>query len=335
MTNFAGIGSQFGAKKESVWGTAVTVDKFWEYDSESLSLDQTYYDGIGLRAGRTAMPQNRTKKTTRAAGGDVAMPLPFRNAGFFFDLMVSGTVTPAQIAATTAYLSTFNVGATMPDKSATLQVNKPLTAGGDKSFTYPGSVLVSAAFSLSVGGALMATFTWLCKDETTPDTTPAGAALATASYVSTDDVWVHQDISLTYGGSAVAGITAVNWAWSQPFADARYFLDGSGVRGKPIPNGIGSITGSLTGEWYDTTFYGAFRSGAFAALVVTAAGPSAIAASNFPTVKSTMSAIQVRGSSPNVAGPDLLDLSVPFVARDDGTNAPLKVEYTSVETAAW
>jgi hypothetical protein len=49
----AGIGSQFGAKKETTWGTAVTVDKFFEYESESLSLDQTYYDGLGLRAGRT------------------------------------------------------------------------------------------------------------------------------------------------------------------------------------------------------------------------------------------------------------------------------------------
>ena len=37
-----GLGSQFGMKKESTWGTAVTVDTFYKYESESLSLDQTY-----------------------------------------------------------------------------------------------------------------------------------------------------------------------------------------------------------------------------------------------------------------------------------------------------
>ena len=52
----AGLGSQFGAKKETVWGTAVTVDKFFEFESESLSLDQSYYDGLGLRASRTFGP---------------------------------------------------------------------------------------------------------------------------------------------------------------------------------------------------------------------------------------------------------------------------------------
>lgn len=331
----AGIGSQAGAKKESTWGTAVTPDVFYEYESESFNLDQTYYDGLGLRAGRTFAPQNRTKKTTRSAGGAINLPLPYKKSGFFFDQMVSGTITPVQQAATTAYLSTFGIGASVPDKSATWQFNKPLSAGTDKAFTYPGSVLVGASFSVEVGGAVMASFTWASKDETTPDTTPAGASLATATYVSNDDVWVHQDISLTYNGGAVAGITGVSWEWAQPFAADRFFLDGSGTRAKPIPNGLATVTGTLTGEWYDTTFYSKFRDGAFASLVVQATGPTAIASTYYPTFKNTFSAIQIRGSSPNVSGPDLLDLSIPFVAKDDGTNAPWKVELTDTQSSAW
>jgi hypothetical protein len=230
----SGVGSQAGGAKETTWGTAVTPTKFWEYESESLNLDQNYYDGMGLVAGRTFAPSSRGKKTTRSAGGDLAMTFPYKGGGFFLDQMVAGTITPVQQGATAAYLSTFNVGSSVPSKSATLQINKPQTSGGDVPFTYPGAVLVSAGFSMALGGALMATFTWLCKDETTPTTTPAGASLATATYIANNDIWLHQDMTLTYGGAAVAGINSVSWTWSQPYADGRFFLDGSGTISKPF-----------------------------------------------------------------------------------------------------
>jgi hypothetical protein len=128
-------------------------------------------------------------------------------------------------------------------------------------------------------------------------------------------------------------VKGVNLAWTQPYRDDRFFLDGSGTIAQPIPNGLATVTGTLSGEWFDNTFYAAFRSGAFASLVVTFAGPTAIASTFFPTIKFTMSAIQIRGNSPQVGGPDLLDVDIPFVAKDDGTNPPLKIEYTEVEPA--
>jgi hypothetical protein len=48
------------------------------------------------RAGRTFGPQSRTKKTTRAAGGDVALEVPYKLSGHLFDQMVAGTITPVQ-----------------------------------------------------------------------------------------------------------------------------------------------------------------------------------------------------------------------------------------------
>jgi hypothetical protein len=331
----SGIGSQWGFKKETTWGTAVTVDKFFEYSSETFNLNQTYYDGVGLRAGRTFGPQSRTKKTTRGAGGDVALELPYKLSGALFDQMVAGTITPVQQAASIAYLSTFNVGASVPVKSATNQFNKPASSAGDTAFTYPGCVLTAASFSMATGGTLESSTSWTAKDETTPATTPAGGALATASYAANNDIWVHQDTSLLYGGSSVGGVKGVSLAWTQPYRDDRFFLDGSGTIAQPIPNGLSTVTGTISGEWFDNTWYAAFRSGAFASLVITFAGPTAIASTFFPTVKFTMSAIQIRGTSPQVSGPDLIDASIPFVAKDDGTNPPLKVEYTSTETAAW
>lgn len=330
----AGLGSQFGAKKETTWGTAVTVDKFFEYESESLSLDQNYYDGLGLRAARTFAPSNRTKKTTRSAGGDTQVAFPQKLGGFFLDLMVAPTITPV-LATGTAYNSTFLIGASVPTKSATLQINKPTTAGVDTAFTYPGSMLVSATFSMETGGVLMATFTWACKDETTPSTTPAGAALATATYVAGNDVWPHQEMLVTWAGGS-APVTSVSWTWEQPFAAERFFLDGSATRAKPIPNGLATVTGTMASEYFDQTFYTAFRSGTMAQLVCTATGTTAISGAEFPTFTNTFSAVQIRGSSPQVDGADLLDMSVPFVAKDDGVaTAPWVAVYKSSDSVAW
>lgn len=331
----AGIGSQFGAKKETTWGTAATpVDKFFEFESESLNLDRNYFDGLGLRAGRTFAPSNRTKATTRTAGGDLQVVFPQKLGGFFLDLMVAPTITPV-LATGSAYNSTFAIGASVPTKSATLQVNKPQTGGTDKAFTYPGSVLVGATFSMEVGGVLTASFTWACKDETTPDTTPAGAALATATYVAGNDIWPHQEMAVTYAGGSVP-VTGVTWTWEQPFAAERFFLDGSATRAKPIPNGLATVTGTLTTEYADNTFYSAFRSGAFAALTAIATGTTAISGAEFPTFSNTFAAIQIRGSSPQVSGPDLLGLSVPFVAKDDGVaTAPWVAVIKSTDSAAW
>jgi hypothetical protein len=61
---------------------------------------------------------------------------------------------------------------------------------------------------------------------------------------------------------------------------------------------------------------------------VTFAGPTAIASTFFPTIKFTLPAIQIRGTSPTVGNADVLDQSIPFVTKYDGTNAPCKIEYT-------
>ena len=66
-----------------------------------------------------------------------------------------------------------------------------------------------------------------------------------------------------------------------------------------------------------------------------AANPTAISGTYLPTFKNTFSAIQIRGSSPQVGGADTLDEPVPFVAKDDGSNPPWKSEYTSTDSTAW
>lgn len=336
MALASGLGSSAGFKKEGTWGSAETVSVFYEYESESFSLEPTYYDSVGLRANRTFGPSSRTRQTTRVAGGGITMEAPTKLLGHILDQMVPGTVTPVQDSGA-AYTSTFNIGTGgVPNKSGTWQINKPTTQGADTAFTYPGSVLTEAAFSLEMGGALMMTTTWASRDENTPATTPAGPSLASASYTDGIACWVHTDVAtLTVNGSAAAAVTGINWTWTQPYKADRFFLNNSGVRAKMIPNGLAEITGTLNAEWYDSTLYDLFRSGAFASLVFSVAHPTAIVGAHYPTLTNTWAAVQFRGTSPQVGGPDILTQDVPFVVKDNGTNAPWVAALKSTNSTAY
>jgi hypothetical protein len=64
----SGLGSQFGLAKEVTYGTVVTPDHFYEFDSESLTRQPTYQDSVGLRSGRPVVryrPHARRAATCR------------------------------------------------------------------------------------------------------------------------------------------------------------------------------------------------------------------------------------------------------------------------------
>src|SRR4051812_14743547 len=331
------VNSQFGFKKETVWGTAVTPDKFYEYDSESFAGTSDYYDGVGLRADTTFAPSTRTKKLKRTAGGDVSMSMPYKNLGAILDQMVTGTVTPVVVNGT-GFKSTFNVGlGAAPTKSATIQVNKPRADSTDVAFTYPGSMITAAGFSFATGSVPTLSTTWMSKDETTPTTTPAGAALASASYPAGDNIWTELEIAVSVNSVAATGVRSVNLNWSIPREPLRV-LDASSTYGQPVVNGRAELAGTIDAYWEATSvaYYDLFRAGTMVPIIVTVASTTAISGSTaFPTMVYTMANAQLRGTSPTVGGPDLIDVSIPFVVKYDGTNAPLKVEVTETATAAW
>lgn len=328
--------SQLGFKQESSWGTAVTVDKFFEFDSESLALDQQYYDGQGLRADTMFTPINRMRQTTRMGGGDITMDVPTKGFGAILNLLHSATVTPTQIATTTAYLQTHPIGTTLPSRSATLQVDKKLAvaAGTSLAYTYPGAVITAINWNLDNAGVLKTTISWDVKDETTPATTPAGAALASASYLSGATTWTGvQMAALTVGGSPLGLAKSINMTLTFPYATGtdRTAL-GSATHSVPIPNGRPTLTGEVVADFTDATSYADWRAATTRAIILQMQG-AVIEGANKEEIKFNIPAAQLRGSSPSVQGEDLLSVTIPFVTGFDGTNAPLTVTYVSTETS--
>jgi hypothetical protein len=100
-------------------------------------------------------------------------------------------------------------------------------------------------------------------------------------------------------------------------------------------NGRAELTGTIDAYWEATSvaYYDLFRAGTMVPIIVTVASTTVDPGSTaFPTMVYTMTNAQLRGTSPTVGGPDLIDVSIPFVVKYDGTNAPLKVEVTETAT---
>lgn len=328
----SGLGSQFGLKKEATYGVQLAATGFYEIDSAALALDQSYQDGVGLRAGRMFAPSGRQRQTTRQAGGAIPMDVPTKGFGAILDLMHGLVPTVVQQAATAAWKQTHLIGTSMPDKSATLQVNKPLAAATDVATTYPGSIPTAIAFAMEATGILKCTVTWDCMDERTLTTTPAGLALAVASYPTGVTSWVGTIGSVvTLNGTPAGKVRSMALNWAQPYKTDRFFLGSVATKLKPIPNGLQTTSGTMEIEWFDTAAYDLFRSGAKVALVFSFTN-DVIATIYSENITFTLSAIQVRGESPAIQGPDVLEQSVAFVAGDNGVAAPLTIEYMSTDT---
>jgi len=47
----------------------------------------------------------------------------------------------------------------------------------------------------------------------------------------------------------------------------------------------------------------------------------------------TIPNVRFEGTTPNVSGPDVLDLDMPFTGLYDGTNSPLTIQYYTTDVA--
>jgi len=322
----SGLASFLGAKRESVYGTYVAPDLYFEFDSESLTRQPTFLTSTGLRSGRMAAPISRHKQTTSTAGGGLTMKVPTKGFGRFLDLLHGNTVTPAQQAATIAYLQTHNIGLTAPSgKSLSMQIGKPDVAGTIQPFSYVGSKITQAGFSCDLGGELMANLTIDSRDEDTAQT------LATPSYASGISSLDFVGGNVTIDGSQLAIISSANLQIPLPLKADRYGIGNGALKAEPIPNDYIRPTGSLTMEFNGLTAYNYFVNNTTASVVLDFQG--AIIASTYKEqLKFTMAACHFTGTTPQVGGPDILTMELPFEVYDNGSVAPIVALYQSVDT---
>lgn len=315
------MNTQIGVKSESTWGTAVVVDTFFEFESESIAPEFSLMEPSVMRTTTRTVRHDRWQRGIIGHSGAISMPVLTKDFGMLLEHMLGGTVTTSGPTDST-YTHTYDVG-TLCAKGLTLQVNRPYDVCGatNAPFTYAGGKMASWTLSQEQGGVVMlsADLVFASMVQTT--------ALATASYASGMEFLPWGAASLTVGGLSLP-VSSWSVSCNNGLKTDRTMIRGSYARLEPVESELREITfeavcdfealtdgtpagkvGFLQKLW-TTAGLAAANTDAMEAVVITANGPTLLGASAYPGLTITMSAVRFDEASTNVDGPGMSQVTV-------------------------
>jgi len=322
----SGIGSWLGIKKESSFGTAVTVDRFYEFNSEGTKYVKNTVVGQGLRNGGLVPRVNRRVVTTLAGEGDFEIDMQTRGMGLLLSL-ATGSV-PTGTLANGAYTYLFTPDDLLGD-SFTTQVAVPQFGGTLTYKTLTGCKMTNFELSVGAGDIAKAKFSLDSKGFATGSSTSA-----VVSYANVDSTnlfhfaqgSITDNVSTTYANIKDFSLTIDN-----SLKTDRYNLGASGSKAEQIINGFRAISGKVTAEFTDTVLLDKFIADTTAGLKLTFTG--ATAGSTTELLSITIPAAKFDGDSPMVSGPGVIEVSFGFTVYDNGSDAPFTITYRTLDSA--
>lgn len=335
------LDASIGIKKETVFGTAVTVDRFLEFTDESLDYDRSYYQGAGLRPGSRTARSGRRVLTRDGGAGDIGLEVPTKGAGALLELLL-GAGSSALVSGV-VYQQLFTPIGNDYLPSATIQKGIPrLGANIVDAYTFRGAVCSSFEFSASSEDVLKLKTTWKAKDVDT------SIAYATPSYAALFELFSFVGASLTLGGSvtpptattlATGGTAANNVRDFSLTVDNGldgngYNLGGGGKLTRPPAVGALEVKGKITAEYSAQTLRDAVRDQTPMALVINFVGLTEISAGQLPTLQITLPDIRLEGELPKSNAGDVIVQSIDFTAFDNLTaSKPIYIATRTADTA--
>lgn len=330
-----------GWKKESTYGTPVTVDRWSEVVDAPWDYDPAIVQGEGLRVGSGGVaPSNRRVLTTQQGKGEFTVELFTRGLGTLLEL-ATGVGASTDVDAGGTYQQNFTLGTgLMP--SGTFQVGLPDATGTVRAHTYAG--VTCEGFELSVPNANIATLKtmWHARALST------ATALTTVDYSSGDGGSLYHwglaaityggtvtnpaDDALASGGTALTGVRDFTLSVAHNLAGDRFNMGGSGLPAQPIP-GKRTITGSFTAEFDAVTLRDAYLNQTANPLTVTLTSAEALN-TGYATLQVCIPEIYLDGTMPKANKGELITTQVTFSGTDDGTSdEPLWVCLRTADTA--
>lgn len=326
----SGLGGQVGLSKETTYGTYVAPTKFVEVATESMQKVVNRIDGGGMAAGRLARLASRRIETNTSGSGSLTMQVPNQGFGVLLENLMGTTVTPVQQGTTTAYLQTHTLADNW-GKSFTLQKGVvDIDSGTSQAFNFLGCKITAAEFACGVDEDLQATLEIDARQ--VEDT----SALAAASYpTGLAGFAFHQGtikIGSTVGTATnVAGVRRVSTRIERPMKTDRFVYNQGGLKDQPILNEYTNISGTFDIDFMNKAdFIDRFVDNTQFAVVWEFVG-SLIASTYYYTFRVELPACFMDGALPQLDGPDVHQVSVPFVVRSDGTNPVASILYTSTD----
>lgn len=321
------IDHQIGFVDESVYGTAVTVTRFFEFNSESIEETEGRTEGDPLRVGTYVKRSDRFTPYFSGAAGNVQFDVLTKGFGFFLKHM-TGAVATTGPAETTAYTHTATMG-DLFGKFFTCQVGRPLHPSGTvQPFTYTGGKVTEWTFSNSVDGNLVLDLGLDFQQVAT------ATALATASYPTGMDNLTWAGGTVTIGGTQV-DVTDISIKGSNGLNVDRRYISGSTNKKEPT-SGRREIEFSLSADFDSLTqrnrAHATTKSGALAQIVATWVGPTLLGSTIYPTLQITLPAARFDAWKGAAEGPDAISQELSGAVRYDGTNSAATIVYKSADT---
>lgn len=345
MATGTGLDAQLGYKIETTYGTAVTVDKFQEFNSESLTWEPTFLEPSGLRAGTKFKRASRVVQSRQTVSGSIELEHATRNMGTLWKMALGSAVASPTLISGTAY-SQIHTPGDFAGKSMTIQVGRPEPTSPYtvRPHTYAGCKVAGWEFSCSDGEYATLSLDIEGRSEAT------ATALATASYTAGSSVFNFSQVSFfKLGGTATtaagettvasgttvpAVVTGITISGESPMATERYGLGNAGLKSEPLENDIPTVTGTLSAEWDRTTFYDTFKNNTTTAMEIRFVGSQIAATGQFETLSFILPAVKFKAVAPNVGGPDIITTDVDFEAYSDETNPVIQVKLISADSTA-
>lgn len=344
MPTGSGLDAQLGYKLEATTGTAVTVDKFLEFNSESMDFDPGYIEPEGLRVGIKFKRGSRLVQSRKMVTGNVSLNYPTRLTGALWKASLGSSVVTPTLVLGSAYSQVHQTGDLL-NKSLTLQVGRPQPSDQVvKPHTFNGCKVTGWEWSVSDNETAKFSIDFDGWDEAT------ATALATASFPSaplaeefnfsqctvfSQGGTIGGANPLTYtGGSTITSIVkSLSFKGDNALATERYGLGNLGVKKEQLENGTPTITGTLEAEYLQSEFYTPFKANTSTSLNVKFEG-SIISGTDKNTIEFIVPQIRIKNVTPQVSGPDLVTATVEFEVYSDGTNNPFQVKLIAADSTA-
>lgn len=313
-----------GFKKETTYGTSVTVDRWLEFTDDTDGFDTDGFErvqGKGMRVGSRLPRSGRRATTKRGAAGSFGVELFSKGQGTLWEL-VFGTGTSTLVSAG-VYQQVFTLADTQP--SATFQQGIVDAAGTVNPYTYPGTVVTKAEFSCDDGIA-MAKIDLDARDIAT------ATAYASPTMPTTGGLFSFAGSAVTIGGTVTAptattlatgGTSATNvTSWScevdRALAVERYAHSNAGLKSKPLVTGGQAVTGKLSLEYVDNVVRDAILNDTALPLTFTLSGAALTSGNETWQLVIPEAKLDAKGL-PKQGGGDLPSLEVTWTALDNLT----------------
>lgn len=318
---------QAGFKDESVWGTAVTVDRFCEAHTSTILPDHRRIESKNMRAG--ARVQRSTSFAVWKAGASGTFGFEPLSKGFGWWLKhMLGTVASSSVT-DSRYVHTGTIGDLRGD-SFTFQDNRPFSPSDtDQPMTFEGGKVTSWDLSCASGGLVDFKATLDFENYAT------ATALAAASYpTGTVEPFSFVGAAVSIGGSTYNFSDSVRVTCDNRLRLDRFPLKATGLKDEQIENDFRGISWEIGAEFDAMTQFNRFASataaGALATIIFTFVAPTLVGVSVYPELVVTIDQARFDALDNGVTGPNQLMQKLSGRGLFN-SNSALTVEYKSAD----